>query len=60
VTKKPEGKAALITGGNGGIGLATGRQFVADGAYVFITGRRQREVFAVTFSGSWRYLEYPT
>src|ERR671918_1450245 len=42
--KKLEGKVAVITGGNSGIGLATARQFVSDGAYVFITGRRQSEL----------------
>lgn len=41
---KLEGKIALITGGNSGIGLATAKQFVAEGAYVFITGRREREL----------------
>src|SRR5712692_9466978 len=37
---KLEGKIALVTGGNGGIGLATAKQFVNEGAYAFITGRR--------------------
>lgn len=39
-----EGKVAVITGGNSGIGLATAQRFVAEGAYVFITGRRQSEL----------------
>lgn len=38
---KLEGKIALITGGNSGIGLAVARRFVAEGAFVFIAGRRQ-------------------
>ena len=38
------GKVAVITGGNSGIGLATAKRFVAEGAYVFITGRRQSEL----------------
>ena len=43
---KLEGKIALITGGNSGIGLATAKQFVHEGAYVFITGRREQELAA--------------
>jgi NAD(P)-dependent dehydrogenase (short-subunit alcohol dehydrogenase family) len=41
---KLEGKIALITGGNSGIGLATAKQFVNEGAHVFITGRRDTEL----------------
>jgi NAD(P)-dependent dehydrogenase (short-subunit alcohol dehydrogenase family) len=42
--KKLEGKIALITGGNSGIGLATAKRFVSEGAYVFITGRTQSKL----------------
>jgi NAD(P)-dependent dehydrogenase (short-subunit alcohol dehydrogenase family) len=43
---KLEGKIALVTGGNSGIGLATAKQFVNEGAYVFVTGRREEELAA--------------
>jgi len=43
---KLAGKIALITGGNSGIGLATAKRFVNEGAYVFITGRRKSELDA--------------
>jgi NAD(P)-dependent dehydrogenase (short-subunit alcohol dehydrogenase family) len=39
VSNKLPGKIALVTGGNSGIGLPTAERFVAEGAYVFITGR---------------------
>src|SRR5258708_14265055 len=42
--KKLDGKVAVITGGSSGIGLATAKRFVEEGAYVFITGRRQSEL----------------
>jgi len=44
MSKKLEGKVAVITGGNSGMGLATARRFVAEGAHVYITGRRQKEL----------------
>ena len=46
ITKRFDGKVAVITGGNSGIGLATAQRLVSEGAYVFITGCRQSEVDA--------------
>ena len=43
-TKKLAGKVAVITGGSSGIGLASAKRLVEEGAYVFITGRRQSEL----------------
>ena len=44
IPKRLEGKIAVITGGNSGIGLATAHRLVQEGAYVFIVGRRQSEL----------------
>lgn len=46
MTKQLSGKIALVTGGTSGIGLATAKELVAQGARVFITGRRQKELDA--------------
>ena len=43
---KLDGKVAVVTGGNSGIGLASARRLAAEGAYVFITGRKQEELDA--------------
>src|SRR5260370_19078939 len=43
---KLEGKIALSSGGSSGIGLATAKEFVSEGAYVFMTGRRESELNA--------------
>jgi len=53
MTGKLEGKIAVVTGGTEGIGLATAKLFVKEGAYVFIAGRRQKELYeAVEAIGS--------
>ena len=42
--QKLAGKIAVITGGSSGIGLATAKRFVEEGAHVVITGRREKEL----------------
>jgi len=50
--KKLEGKVAVITGGSSGIGLATAKRFVDEGAHVVITGRREKELKEA--AASWK------
>lgn len=44
MSNRLDGKVALVTGGSTGIGFATAQEFVAEGAYVFLTGRREKEL----------------
>src|SRR4028118_126658 len=50
MSRKLEGKIAVVTGGSSGIGLATARRFASEGAHVFVTGRRQAELDAAVVS----------
>jgi NAD(P)-dependent dehydrogenase (short-subunit alcohol dehydrogenase family) len=47
-------KVAVITGGSSGIGLATAKRFAEEGAYVYITGRRQSELDKAKALSPWR------
>ncbi|CAA9563642.1 MAG: Uncharacterized oxidoreductase YkvO [uncultured Thermomicrobiales bacterium] len=50
MSRKLEGKIAVVTGGSSGIGLAAARRFASEGAHVFVTGRRQAELDAAVAS----------
>ena len=59
--KKLAGKIAVITGGNSGIGLATAKRFVEEGAHVVITGRREKDLKeAAAFTGETSRLSWAT
>jgi NAD(P)-dependent dehydrogenase (short-subunit alcohol dehydrogenase family) len=57
---KLEGKTTLIAGDDSGIGLATAKQFVNEGAYVFIVGRRDRELANSDSKRTHRVIFVPT
>jgi NAD(P)-dependent dehydrogenase (short-subunit alcohol dehydrogenase family) len=50
MARKLDNKIALVTGGTSGIGLATAQRFAAEGAHVYVTGRRQAELDAAVGS----------
>lgn len=50
MSRKLEGKIAIVTGGSTGIGLATAKRFASEGAHVIVTGRRQAELDAAVSS----------